>query len=401
MTADSGSLTRLLASRAANTVRFSLMNLYLLFALATVAAGGWWMWATFVSTYLVIGYADEWFGDAGDREHMPPEWYLKLMLWLTLPLLVAVTVVGLNTIGAGFSGIDALVSLVGFDPVAARQSTGLAHGIGGLMSIGVLYGLAGINVAHELVHRTDSRFDMTIGRWLLAFSWDTGFAIEHVYGHHRNVGTPNDPATAQRGEYIGRFIIRSTIGQVRAALARERQRLSRTGTPDRPWTNRFWRGQFMTLAVIGLYLAMLGPLGLLASLFAAAVGKSYLEMVNYIEHYGLVRIAGTPIRARHSWDSYRRISTGVTYNLPLHSDHHMFAGKHFWELQHNASDAPMLPMGYLPMIVTAFWWPRFRKIINPRLADWDRRLASDAERDWLRQRGTLLAERAPDGKDAP
>lgn len=389
----------LLATRAANTVRYSLMNLYIVAGAVSMALGGWWMWFGFASTFLVIGAADELVGDAGDREDMPPAWYMKLMLWLTLPLLVLATVLCLNTIGGGHAFIDAALAALDFDPVAAHAATGPLHAVGGLISLGVFYGLGGVNVAHELVHRTDSRFDMVLGRWLLAFTWDTGFAIEHVYGHHRNVGTPKDPATARRGEYIARFIVRSTVGQVRAAYEHEKARLIRRGIPDRPWTNRFWRGQFMTLAVVALFVAMLGPVGILASLFAAAVGKSYLEMVNYVEHYGLVRMPGTRVEPRHSWDSYRRLYTGVTYNLPLHSDHHMFAHKHFWELQHQENDAPMLPMGYMPMILCAFWWRKFHNLMKPRLADWDNRLASPQERDWLRQHGMLLRDPSPEAED--
>lgn len=389
---------RLLATRAANTVRYSLMNLYILIGAASMALGGWWMWLGFASTFLVIGYADELVGDAGDREDMPPAWYMKLMLWLTLPFLLLATVIGLNTIGEGFWFIDAALAAIGFDAIAAREATGVFHAVGGLVSLGMYYGLGGVNVAHELVHRTDSRVDMIIGRWLLAFTWDTGFAIEHVYGHHRNVGTPKDPATARRGEYIGSFIVRSTIGQFKAAREHEKARLVRRGIPDRPWTNRFWRGQFMTLAIVALHVLMLGPIGILTAMIAGAVGKAYLEMVNYVEHYGLVRVPGTRVEPRHSWDSYRRVSTGMTYNLPLHSDHHMFASKHFWELQHNESDAPMLPMGYMPMILLAFWQPRFRRTMKPLLADWDNRLASTAEREWLQQQGLLYLDPSPDAR---
>ena len=120
------------------------------------------------------------------------------------------------------------------------------------------------------------------------------------------------------------------------------------------------------------------------------MGKTYLEVVNYIEHYGLVRVPGTPVEARHSWDSYRRLTSGMFYNLQLHANHHRNATKRFWELKQLHDEAPLLPMGYMPMALLAFipfLWP---KIINPLLADWDKRLASPAEREYLRERGMLL-----------
>ena len=107
---------------------------------------------------------------------------------------------------------------------------------GAYVSLGMYYGAAGVNVAHELVHRTDKRRPDLVGRWLLAFTWDTGFAIEHVHGHHRNVGTEQDPATAARGEYIVAFVCRSTIGQWLAAKRYEDERLKRKGIPNRRGT---------------------------------------------------------------------------------------------------------------------------------------------------------------------
>jgi alkane 1-monooxygenase len=386
-----------LATRAANTLRYSLMNIFILIGTAAIAYGGYWSWGGFLLSFVLIGYVDELLGDAGDKELMPPVSYMQLMLYLTLPLLVLVTLVVINTTGGGFPLLDALYRGLGFDPVAARARTDWLGGQGALVSLGMFYGMAGVNVAHELIHRVDKPLDLVIGRWLLAFTWDTGFAIEHVYGHHRNVGTELDPATAKRGEYIIPFVVRSTIGQVRGAYRWEKQRLARHGIPDRPWTNRFWRGQFMTLAVVALYVAFLGPLGILVSAYVAMIGKAYLEVVNYIEHYGLVRIPGQPVEDRHSWDSHRRVSSGMLYNLPLHAHHHRIATRRYWELHQSQGRAPVLPYGYMGSILLAFvpgLWP---KLSRPLLADWDARLASQDERAYLKAKGILLE---PDGSPA-
>jgi alkane 1-monooxygenase len=385
-----------MVSRAANTLRFSIMNIFILVGTAAIAFGGIWTYTGLILSFLLIGYVDELVGDAGDREDMPPIWYMQLQLFLTLPLLVLATLVAFNvTSSTGFSFIDAMVRFVGIDPDAARaRSTDYWLVPGAFVSVGMYYGMAGVNVAHELIHRSDKPFDMLIGKWLLAFTWDTGFAIEHVHGHHRTVGTEEDPATARRGEYILFFVVRSTVGQWISAYRHEKARLKRKGIPDRPWANRFWRGQAMTLCVVALYVAFLGWPGILLSAFAAAIGKAYLEVVNYIEHYGLVRIPGTPVEDRHAWESRRRVSGGMFYNLPLHAHHHRVASRRFWELQ-QMSQAPLLPYGYMRAILTAFLpviWPR---VINPSLADWDRLLASDAERAYLAGKGKLLGWDAP------
>ena len=378
-----------LSSRWANTIRYSLMNLFIIAGLITIALGGWWMWAGLFLSFVIAGLLEELVGDARDGERLPPTWYLNLMLFLTWPLLLVLTVTCLNIIGPGIEFFDRILFAAGFDPVAARDDTGLFTGSGGLVSLGMFYGLAGVNVAHELVHRTKSRFSLIMGRWLLAFTWDTGFAIEHVYGHHRHVGTTKDPATARRGETVWFFIVRSTVGQVISAIRFENARLERRKIANNIFTNVYWRGQLMSLLVVLLYVSMVGPIGILYSAFSAAVGKIYLEAVNYIEHYGLVRIEGQPIAERHSWDSHRRISTGMTYNLPLHSSHHRFASRPFWKLQHAYGKAPVLPMGYMPMIFCAAWPPYWKKISEPLLKNWDQNLASPQERKYLADIGEL------------
>jgi len=390
----------LLATRAANTVRYSLMNLFILFGTVGIALGGYFTWTGMIFSFILIGYVDELFGDAGDKEAMPPVWYCQLMLYLTLPLLILATLATFNVSTAnGFGFLDAIFRLIGIDPVAARAATTAANGNlvgnGAWVSLGMYYGAAGVNVAHELIHRLDKPFDKTVGKWLLALTWDTGFAIEHVHGHHRTVGTPADPATAKRGEYIVLFVFRSTIGQWLSARRTETERLKRKGEPNTILTNRFWRGQLMTLVVVAFYVAFLGPIGILFSLYSGFIGKIYLEVVNYIEHYGIVRIPGTRVEARHSWDSHHRISTGMFYNLMLHSNHHAMADRRFWELEQSKEDqAVTLPHGYMAMILYAFLGPPFFRYIEKSLTRWDKELASPAEVEYLKSKGWYLGDRA-------
>ena len=105
-----------------------------------------------------------------------------------------------------------------------------------------------------------------------------------------------------------------------------------------------------------------------------------------MQHYGLVRVENSPIRPHHSWDSYRTLSNVLHYNLPRHSDHHMFATKAFWQLN-TQQDAPTLPYGYQTMAFIALTPPLLRHIMRKLLADWDERFASEAERKLVRERG--------------
>ena len=149
----------------------------------------------------------------------------------------------------------------------------------------------------------------------------------------------------------------------------------------------------MTLVVVAFYVAFLGPMGILWSAYAGFIGKIYLEVVNYIEHYGLVRIPGTRVEARHSWDSHRRVSTGLFYNLMLHSNHHAIATRRYWELEQSTEEqAVTLPHGYMAMILFAFLGPPFFKYINKHLARWDRELASPDEVAYLKRKGMYLGD---------
>jgi hypothetical protein len=387
----------LFATRAANTLRYSLMNLFILAGTWAIAFGGPLSYSGLLFSFFLIGYVDELFGDISEREVMPPIWYCQLMLFATLPLLLFATLVAFNvTAPHGYGWLDAISRGVGIDPDVARERThNLFWFLGPYVSLGMYYGAAGVNVSHELIHRMDKPFDRLFGTWLLAFTWDTGFAIEHVYGHHRNVGTELDPATARRGEYIVAFVYRSTVGQWLGAKRTEDERLARKGLSNNVWSNRFWRNQWMTLAVAALYVAFMGWWGVLLFIFAGSIGKIYLEVVNYIEHYGLVRIPGTRVEARHSWDSHRRVSGGMFYNLMLHANHHKIATRRYWELEQSPpEEAATLPRGYMAMILFAFLGPPFFRYINRHLAGWDRTLASPEEVAYLKRKGLYLGETA-------
>jgi alkane 1-monooxygenase len=127
-------------------------------------------------------------------------------------------------------------------------------------------------------------------------------------------------------------------------------------------------------------------MGALAFVLAAMIGRFIHELMNFVQHYGLVRAEGTPVESRHTWDCYRLISNALQYNLPRHSQHHMFASQPFWNL--TASDkAPKLPHGYQTMAILALIGPLWRRTMAPLLADWDRNFASEAERRLVEQRG--------------
>jgi Fatty acid desaturase len=363
---------------------YALMNALLLVNLAALLTGGLALWAGYASAFVLSTIVDEAVGDDRVKQASAPEQFLNAMLYLTLPL-IALNLVALSLLfgmGSAFGLVPALANL-GIDIEAARSSSGFWTLLGALMGTGLFIGAAATNVAHELVHRTDSPTAMLIGRWLLAFSFDTSFSIEHVYGHHRTVCTPVDPATSRRGEYALAFFVRSTLHGNLSAWRIETERLKRKGLSIWSRHNRMLTGQVMSLILIAASYGIGGGWAVLAFVLAGVQGKLYLELVNFIEHYGLVRVPGASVEPRHAWNTYRMISSGLLYNLPRHSNHHRYAAKPFWTLEEEP-EGPNYPYGYMTMILISLIPPLWKRIVHPLLAEWDAHSASPAELAILR-----------------
>ncbi|MGL4439416.1 MAG: alkane 1-monooxygenase [Bosea sp. (in: a-proteobacteria)] len=370
--------------------RYGTMNLLMLLWIVAILAGGPWAWAVYAGTALLVTVADEHSGDDVDSLGTRGQGFYDINLYATLPIIAVATVLmlGLLAPADGIIDFSAIWSALGFDLATSRAATG-PWSIAGLIVLGGLfYGGAGINVSHELMHRTGNVVAWLHSRWLLAFSLDTTFAIEHIHGHHRYVCTERDPASARRGEYVLAFVVRSTFGQFINAFGIEKARLLRRGQPVVSHHNIALRGQLMSLAIAVAAYLLAGWLGLVVFLLMAIQGKIYLELVNYVEHYGLVRAPGARVEPRHSWNCYHNISNAVLYNLPRHSNHHMFASKPFWALEADIT-APLLPFGYKTMIVISFVPSVWKRIVEPRVAHWDQHFASEDERRILAGRGQL------------
>jgi alkane 1-monooxygenase len=256
---------------------------------------------------------------------------------------------------------------------------------GAILLAGYCHAVFGATVGHELTHRTGVGSAYLSARGLFAFTFNTSFTTFHVHGHHRQVATFRDPATARRGEYILAFVVRTVAGQFADALAFEAARARRLGRGPYGFHNRVVSGQLYSVSLIVVAALLAGWPGMVAVLLAGLIGRLLHELINYVQHYGLVRADDQPIEPRHTWDCQRLISNVLHYNLPMHADHHLFASKSFWQLK-VSPQAPLLPFGYQTMVFVALvprWW---RRVMGPLLAEWDKR-ASEEERALIRQRG--------------
>lgn len=243
------------------------------------------------------------------------------------------------------------------------------------IGIGALTGAVGIVFAHELMHQP-TRHERWLADILMTQVLYGHFRSEHLVVHHAWVGTPRDTVTARMGEGFHAFFRRVLPGGVRSAWAAERARLARKGLPVWDGSNPFWRYGALQLGWVFLALILGGWAGVALFALQALVAIWQLELINYIEHYGLTRKhlgngRYEPTRPRHSWDDSHRVTRGMLINLPRHANHHEKPARRFPLLQaHGPDEAPQLPYGYGTMTLLALVPRLWRRVMNPRVRRW-------------------------------
>lgn len=242
--------------------------------------------------------------------------------------------------------------------------------LGRIVAMGIMCGIVGINVGHELGHRSN-RFEQLLGEILLTTSLENHFLPYHNAGHHYNVATPEDAATARKNEPLYFFWFRSHFSSYFKAWELEKKRLKNT---DRNWFHYQNRMLIYTIAnltlVIGIYL-FFGLTVMLSFLTAAILGILLLETVNYIEHYGLLREKNKHgryerVKHHHSWNSNHIVGKLVLFNLSRHSDHHYNGSKHYQILK-SLPESPQMPTGYPGMMLLSLIPPLWFKLMNKKL----------------------------------
>ncbi|MFM7643633.1 MAG: alkane 1-monooxygenase [Sphingomonadales bacterium] len=241
---------------------------------------------------------------------------------------------------------------------------------GRAISMGIMCGVIGINVGHELGHRL-GRFEQFMGELLLLSSLENHFLPYHNRGHHNNVATPNDPATARKNEAVYIFWFRSQIGSYFQAWQIESKRMQIMGTSFFSLRNKMLVYTLVHINLFALILFFFEVQTLLSFITVAAIGILLLETVNYIEHYGLLRQKNENgryelVKRKHSWNSNHILGRLILFELSRHSEHHYKPDKPYQLLNSDAS-APTMPTGYPGMMLLSFVPPIFFRVMNKRV----------------------------------
>ncbi len=241
--------------------------------------------------------------------------------------------------------------------------------------VGVITGTVGINYSHELMHQKN-KFERWLGDILLSMVLYSHFRTEHLLVHHRYVGTPRDAVTARYNEGFYRYFPRVLREGLSSAFKAEKEMLARKDLPWSDTSNPFFRYWALQAAMLLLALIVGGWMGLALFLWQAFSAVWQLELVNYIEHYGLTRKhlgdgKYEHVMPHHSWNAAHKASNWLLINLQRHSDHHYKPDRRFPLLQnYDAAQAPQLPYGYPLMTMAAMVPPLWRKKMNPRVRKW-------------------------------
>lgn len=284
--------------------------------------------------------------------------------------------------------------------VAGRRDIPLADYVGLTLSVGAINGIA-INTGHELSHK-HGRADRIASMLALAPTAYTHFAVEHPFGHHKRVATPEDPASSRMGESFWKFLPRTVIGGFKSAVKIEKERLARKGKSFWSKENELLQGWAISAGVLGAAAVVGGRRSIPFLAGQAAYGASLLEVINYIEHYGLMRQKDANgkyerTKPEHSWNSNQVVTNLVLYQLQRHSDHHANPTRSFQALRH-FEDAPQLPGGYASMLIPAYipsWWYKImdERVIRHYKGALDKiNMDPDNRESLMQQYGKLAAE---------
>jgi len=338
-------------------LKYLIAYLLPLSAIPALAWQGHWAWATVVLSFGILPLLEIWApqstGNVSPEEEEPRSRRLLFdaLLYLNLPLLFGIAGWYLFTI--------------------QHQGLSVSEMLGLTLGTGIVVGAVGINVAHELGHR-ERRYEQIMSKWMLLPALYQHFFIEHNRGHHKNVATDLDPASARMGEWLFPFWLRSIVGSWRSAWRLERERLQKAGHPSF-WSrhNEMLHFQLWQIAWLVAVVVFIGWKAFAGALCIALIGVLLLETINYIEHYGLRRKIlpsgrPEPVTPAHSWNSNHELGRIFLYELTRHSDHHYKATRKYQILRH-LDESPQLPFGYPTSVLLALVPPLWFRVMNRRI----------------------------------
>eukprot|EP01135_Chromosphaera_perkinsii_P007860 Nk52_evm52s1020 gene=Nk52_evmTU52s1020 len=336
---------------------FTIAYLPAIFVLAAIALGPSFYWMPLIIVFVFIPIidnlvgTDDWNPTKAEEKELATRFSFRLVTYLMVPLQFATMV----------------LSCYAF---SVNEMT-TVQGIGLVISAG-LSAVASINVAHELIHKP-LWYEQEMGKFLLVCCAYGHFYLEHLWGHHKNVATPKDPATSRYNETLYAFLPRSVYYSFISAWNIEKGFLAKKGASEWSVQNRIIQMGFQTICLALAMANFFGARGFAMFWGQAIIGFLMLEIINYIEHYGLSRKLRSngeyaPTSPIHSWNAGERVTNYFLFKLQRHSDHHAYGGRRY-QILRSWKVSPQMPAGYATMFLAALCPPLWFWLMNERVVN--------------------------------
>ena len=317
-------------------------------------SSGIWTYSTVFYAFLAIPILDILTGESKenlseeDASYKKTKWIFDLMLYFNIPIVFGLLFIFYSNILLNDYNTFEIVGLV--------------------LSGGILLATNGINVAHELGHRTPY-FERFFSKMLYMPCLYMHFYIEHNFGHHLNVATPEDGASARYNQTLYSFWFSSVTRQYKSAWKIQIEMLNRKGLSFFSIKNdMLWYHLIQPIYLIGIY-GLFSLKVMFIAILIGVVAFLFLECINYIEHYGLRRIKTEfgryeRVQPYHSWNSNFNVGRITLYELTRHSDHHYKSSKKY-QILNSHQECPTLPFGYPTSILLSLVPPLWFRVMNP------------------------------------
>ena len=326
--------------------------------LISITSEGFFTYTTLIYAFVIIPVLETIFKEVESKEEYTKSevqnklsnTFFDILLYLNIPFVFALLIFGLYNLN--------------------QLEMDLFETVGMVLSLGILLATNAINVGHELGHRK-SLMERCLSKLLYLPCLYMHFYIEHNFGHHNNVATPKDPATAKFNQTVYSFWFTSVMGQYISAWRLQLQLLKTKNSGFLSIKNDMLYYTIFELAYLLVIYSFFGFYGLFLAVIIGVLSFLFLETINYIEHYGLLREKLPSgryerVQSHHSWNSNHFIGRIVLYELTRHSDHHFKASKKYQILE-NKRESPQLPYGYPTSILLALVPWLWFSLVNPLL----------------------------------
>lgn len=346
-------------------LRYYLGTLVVGVSILGLALGDGWVWLG-IGTFPVLMALDLVLPQDHRKRNVRSAALADVPLYLHIPLMFTLWTLALLRLGQWANGVDNPA-----DAVTGLQVAGI------VLTLGWVGVVPNVPVTHEIWHRRHW-FPVACAKLLNVFFLDPNRDIAHNLTHHIDLCTEADSDTPRRGQTIYGFMWTASRGAYADAVKTSLESIRKRDLSFFSLRNSLYIEVGVLGTLLGLTFWAAGLSGVGIVLLTLLFSKTLAEGLNYLQHYGLVRVMGAPIRSHHAWNHLGRVIRPLGMEITNHMNHH-FDSRHKYHELEPVTEGPQMPSG-LMCFVAALIPPVWTKLIaQPKLRHWDQHFASPQE----------------------